>query len=190
MRALIKEMRRYFTELARLQERARRLSRQVVRDSARAINAIHRGEERIADGLIERAGKNLRRLVVLVRRDPWLEGMGDVFQAQQEYAEARLLRALLRGKLLKPRALDVGYRAYLGAVADVIGELRRCALDAIRRGELQQAERMLERMEELYDMLMEFDYADSVIPGMRRKQDVARQLIERTRADLVLAVKR
>ena len=190
MRQLIREMRSYFSELSGLQERVQRLSRQVVRDSARAVSAMHRGDERSVERLLKRAGKELHELQQLARRDAWLQSSGSVLLAQQEYAEARLLQGLLRGKLLKPRAVGVDYHAYLGAVADVIGELRRCALDAIRRGELRQAERMLERMEELYDLLMEFDYADSVIPGMRRKQDVARQLIERTRGDLTLAMRK
>jgi translin len=183
-------MRGYFSELGRLQERVQRLSRRVVRNSARAISAIHRGDERAAERLLERAGQELRQLRELAGRDAWLQGLSSVLSAQQEYAEARLLQGLLRGRLLRPKALGVDYRAYLGAVADVIGELRRCALDAVRRGELRRAEQMLERMEELYDLLMEFDYADSVVPGLRRKQDVARQLIERTRGDLTLLLGR
>lgn len=187
MQRAIREMQRYFSELGKLRERVLKLAGDVRRGSARAIRNIHRGNGQAAERLIERAGRKLRQLLELTKRDPWLQTYGDVVIAQQEYAEARMLQSLLsRGEIPKPRSLGVGYRAYLGGVSDVIGELRRCTLDSLRRGDVKRAEHLLNLMEELYDLLMGFDYVDSVFPGLRRKQDVARQLIERTRGDLTM----
>jgi translin len=41
-------------------------------------------------------------------------------------------------------------------------------------------------MDELYDFLMQFDYP-AALAGVRRKQDVARSLVEKTRGELAVA---
>jgi translin len=74
-------------------------------------------------------------------------------------------------------------------VSEVIGELRRRALDAIRTNDLENAEKALDLMEELFELLMEFDYREAVLPGMKRRQDMARQIVEKTRGDLTLALR-
>jgi translin len=43
-------------------------------------------------------------------------------------------------------------------------------------------------MEEIYHLLMSFDYPDAITKGLRRKGDVARSLLERTRGDLTNAI--
>ncbi|MEM3012075.1 MAG: hypothetical protein QW084_01770, partial [Candidatus Hadarchaeales archaeon] len=74
--------------------------------------------------------------------------------------------------------------------ADASGELRRAVLDCLRRGEFRPAEELFSLMEKIYELLVEFDYPDAVLPGMKRKQDVVRGLIERTRGELTLSSKR
>lgn len=190
VRLLVKEMRGYFTERAGLQERLLKLSRRVVRNSSRALTASHRGDEKRAEQLLNRARRDLKRLMTLSRRDPWLYTAGASLTAQQEYAEAVLFRSLTRsGKFMNPKRMGITYPAYLGALADVIGELRRAVLEALRRNEVERAGEILELMEEAYETLMEFDYADSVVHGMKRKQDVARSILEKTRGDLTFAVR-
>ena len=43
-------------------------------------------------------------------------------------------------------------------------------------------------MEEILEDLQAFDFPNALIPDLRRKCDVARSLIERTRGDLTAAV--
>jgi translin len=42
-------------------------------------------------------------------------------------------------------------------------------------------------MEDMFLVIMRFDYPDALIP-IRRKQDVARSLVEKTRGDVAVAV--
>ena len=42
-------------------------------------------------------------------------------------------------------------------------------------------------MEALYDFIIDLNYPDKVLP-LRRKQDVARALIEKTRSELTIAI--
>lgn len=190
MKRLVREMRGYFTERARLQERLLKLSRTIVRNSSRALTATHREDEVGARRFLARAQRDLKKLMVLAQKNPWLYTSGTSLIAQQEYAEVVLFRSLVAGGSLKsPKRVGVSPEAYLGALADVIGELRRAVLESLRRNDVQRAEGILELMEETYEMLMEFDYADSIVHGLKRKQDVARNILEKTRGDLTLAVR-
>ena len=86
------------------------------------------------------------------------------------------------------RKLSVSPQAYLEGMGDVVGELRRMALTAMMRGDVDKAAGLLEEMDGIYDFLMGFDYP-SALAGVRRKQDVARSLIEKTRGELAVAVR-
>jgi translin len=75
-------------------------------------------------------------------------------------------------------------------LADVIGEYRRMALDALREGEVEKSEKCLEMMDEIYIELMAMDEAYMLVPGLRRKCDGARKIIEATRGDVTQEIRR
>ncbi len=70
-----------------------------------------------------------------------------------------------------------------------MGELRRHVLDLIRRDSFEKAEVFLGIMEDIHATLMDFDYPDAITRGLRRKTDVSRGLIEKTRGDVVNAIR-
>ena len=190
MRKMLGPMRRYFDRQEVLRERVLGLSRQVVRASARAIAAMHRGDQDIVRKMLKDAEASLVELKRAVRSDPTWTASGMVHSAQQEYSEARLLDGFLRrGRLLQPRELKVPYRPYLGGLADVAGELRRYTLDSIRADHVAEADRALKMMEDIHELLMSFDYPDVILPSMKRKQDMVRGVLDRTRGDLTTAMR-
>ena len=78
----------------------------------------------------------------------------------------------------------------LQGLADVIGELRRLALDALREGDVEKGEKCLETMDEIYIEMLALDEAYMLVPGLRRKNDIARRIIETTRGDITQEVRR
>ena len=76
---------------------------------------------------------------------------------------------------------------YLHGLGEVVGELRRRLLDHLRREDFSEAERLLEIMDEVVDLLAALDYPDGMTAGLRRKTDVARSIAERSRSDLTSA---
>lgn len=186
----MEQMRAYFNHQVELRERALEASRQTIRASAKAIAAIHRGDLRAADKFIAEAREGLNSLAKLTADAPELAESGIVLSAQQEYGEAEIVRAaIIEKRLAEAGEIGVPYKPYLAALADAAGELRRHVLDLIRANEIERAETTLKLMENIFEFLMEFDYADAVLPGMRRKQDMVRQVLERTRGDLTLALR-
>jgi translin len=69
-----------------------------------------------------------------------------------------------------------------------VGELRRHILDLIREESFEKAEEFLGIMENIHATLMDFDYPDAITGGLRRKTDVSRSVIEKTRGDVVNAI--
>ncbi|MFN4133772.1 MAG: hypothetical protein ACK4GQ_05340, partial [Candidatus Hadarchaeales archaeon] len=177
-----RDMRRYFDRQVKMREKLHLLSGKVVRNSSRAIAALHRGEKNSFKNFFSLAKKYLKSMEKLVEKEPELSLSGSVFSARQELTEAALLAGIVNDqKLLSPKEIGVAYGPYLAALADVVGELRRVILDSVRRNEVDFAKNMLGMMEKIAGIMIEFDYADSVLPGMKRRQDFVRQILEKSR---------
>jgi len=190
LKEMLERMRKHFDAQEKIREEVLDASREVIRSSARAIAAVHRNDRTDSDEMFAKARETLATLADAVKAEPHLADSGTIISAYQEYCEAALVRVLIwGGKLLTAEELDVSYKAYLAALADVTGELRRHALDMIRADDVSEAERMLKLMEEIFEIMMEFDYPDVVLPGMRRRQDMVRRIIEITRGDLTTAIR-
>jgi translin len=168
-------------------------SRQIVRHAATGIRALHRGEhERALETLAEG-----QRMVQATKRDlgehPDLYWTGYVQDAQKEIAEAFIVAAILqRRELPGPTELGVEPAPYLNGMAEAASEMRRYVLDIIRRGgqtEMQEAERVLQIMDDVYTNLITVDFPDAITGGLRRTTDSLRAVLERTRGDLTISIR-
>ncbi|HWB71215.1 MAG TPA: hypothetical protein VG452_03290 [Egibacteraceae bacterium] len=170
-------------------EGALRASRLAIRHAANAIRAAHRDERDAARALLDQARAALEEARGACRGHPEVEQAGFVFDAQKEYAEARITFAIITGTPPPgPDDLDVDDAAWLNGLAETVGELRRHLLDVLRAGRLERCEALLETMDDIYALLVTIDFPDAVTGGLRRATDVARSIIERTRGDLTTAL--
>lgn len=186
---LAEEISRHLEEKDQAREEALALTRVVVRRSGAAIRSVHRGELDRALDLADRAGEDLAAILNLLKEHPDVRYSGLVDGAEQEYAEARIVYALItEERMPTPQEVGVEMTSYLAGLGDAVGELRRHILDLIRLGRPVEGEVHLAAMEEIYHLLMSLDYPDAVTKGMRRKGDVARSLLDRTRGDLTNAI--
>lgn len=165
-------------------EKALAGSRKVIRSCANAIRAIHRHEWDEAARLTDEAETLLREAEEALRPFPEIFYVGFLQDAQVEYVEARCTYAIIRGEPFPtPQDLGIGEAPYLNGLGDVVGELRRHILDLMRHGELQRCEELLDAMDDIYALLTTIDYPDAITGGLRRRTDVARSLMERTRGE-------
>lgn len=162
--------------------------RHIIRSSANAIRAIHRGELTTARELMAEAQTLLEESSAALEGHPDIN-VGILNDAAKEYAEARLTMALAHGDDL-PMPEDLGMRVapYLNGLGEAVGELRRRMLDKLREADLEEAERLLHTMDEVVDLLASLDYPDGMTGGLRRTTDVSRSLVERSRADLTSTI--
>lgn len=163
-------------------------SRKIIRNSANAIRAIHRDEFDAAEELMDEAKSLLDEISAELADHPDLK-TGFVHDAAKEYAEARLTGALRQGSDLPDhRQLGVAVAAYLNGLGEAVGEMRRRLLDLLRAGRLDEAESTFQAMDDVLGLLASLDYPDGMTGGLRRTTDVARALIERSRADLTTTI--
>lgn len=190
MDEMVERIRRLLDAQEEARERVLGASRRVIRNSARAMAALHREDRETVERTLGEAREEIKVLAEVVQAEPSLADYGAISAAYREYSEVRLVQALMDGRGLPgPEELDVPYKPYLGALADAMGEFRRYVLDLIRADEVKRAEGVLKCMEDIFALLMEFDYPGSILPELRRKRDVARRVLEQTRGDITTAVR-
>ena len=170
-------------------EESLRLCREVIRLCSTAIRSMHRGDFEQAERLMDQAGLGLKKIWEILSDHQDVRHAGFVDGAEQEYAEARSVHSIItRHEILTPDEVGVELVNYLGGLGDTTGELRRHILDLIRKGNSDEGEYFLEVIEEIYYLLMLFDYPDAITRGLRRKSDLARSMLEKTRGDLTNAL--
>jgi translin len=171
-------------------EEVLKICRSLVQTSSYIIRSVHRGETEEALELMEQAAQLSESITHMTRDHPEVYAAGFVHDAQKEYAEARATYALINGDPLPdPEDLGVEYPAYLNGLGEAVGELRRSILDLIREGHLERGDELLSYMDDIYYLLVSFDYPDAITGGLRRTTDMARAIIERTRGDLTTALR-
>ncbi len=169
-------------------DKAVNLSRELIRYCSLAIRASHRDEWDEADRLLGEAHRASDELVAIVRPYPDLFFTGYTQDALKELAEAHIALAIAQNETVPaPEEIGVEYAAYLNGLAEAAGELRRRALDEIRGGHSQEAERLLAAMDEIYDVLVTMDFPEAITGGLRRNTDMVRGVLERTRSDLTIS---
>lgn len=174
----------------RAREQALLSSRELVRFCANAIRAVHREEKAKALELLDRAHEAANALRSGLADFLDLYHAGYTQDAMKEYAEACLTYAIVHDEPWpSPQELKVETMAYLQGMAEAAGELRRRILDIIRHGRLEEAERILDVMEDIYSFLITVDFPNALTGGLRRLTDMVRGVLERTRGDLTMAMR-
>ncbi len=166
-------------------------SRKLISLCARSIRAIHREEWETAESLIAEAKTAADTIVAGVEGFSNLYWAGYTQDALKEFVEANLTYALIRQRPLPiPEELGAEPATWLNGLAEAATELRRRILDIIRHGHSDEAERLLEAMDQIYTVLVTFDFSDRITGGLRRRTDTVRAVLERTRGDVTSSMRR
>jgi len=187
---IIEQAENVFEARTKARDQALVQARQLTRLSAHTIRAIHRSEADQAHTLLDEARGIVEGLKKDLAEFPDLYFAGYTQDAIKEFAEASTTCALIENEPLPlPGDLGIEVSTYINGLAEAIGELRRRCLDILRQGYSEEAERLLGEMDEIYNFLVTMDYPDAVTNGLRRQTDLARGIIERTRADLTMSLR-
>ena len=172
-----------------VREKVLPLSRKAVRKCSESIKMTHKGEFDKSKALAKEAHQIITSAIDEMPASTFVSKSKTMDIAYQELAEAvNVLSLIEQDRFTPPEKYQIPSRPYLNGLADVIGELRRAALDYLRRDEVSRAEQFLSIMEDILEGLQSFDYPNALVPELRRKCDVGRALVERTRGDLTRAV--
>lgn len=165
-------------------------SRELIRFCANSIRATHRHEFEEASALLTQAQAAAKVMCDDARPYADIYYSGYTQDAMKELAEASITLALVSGRALPdPDFLGIDYPAYLNGLGEAMGEMRRFALDSMRREDTEEAERMMAIMDDVYTFLVTIDFPDALTGNLRRTTDMVRGVTEKTRGDLTTVIR-
>jgi translin len=173
-----------FRETESQRENTIRCSRSIIRETKKMIHSIHLSEDHSV---------NKDRLCSLVAEltgymDKGLFEKGPAEDALAEYAEAMIFESIVKSEDVPSfRDLGIGPGPWILGLADCLGEMRRVVLTSLVSEDVQRAVSIFSDMEEMFHTIMMFDIPDQILP-IRRTQDIARGVMERTRTDITNAL--
>lgn len=153
-------------------------TREIIILCSRSIISLHNGE-------LKKAKQNLKNADLLLkkyRKKAKLDLQRYLVTSEQEFVEAACLLAIVEKKEIpSDKQLKVSEEGYVLGLLDCIGEMKRMIFDKIRIGDINNALRIFEIMENLYLHLYPFSMYDKVVREARRKIDVDRILVDDAR---------
>jgi len=172
--------------LETVRERSIAASRSVIRMTKKAIHAIHAGEEH--EKILNDTVSEYNFLYDSICKEPEILFSGTVADAMMELSEVCILSSIVLDKDVPSYvSLNVTPQSWAMGLADCLGELRRIMLTRLIDKDIKGAKKIFDRMEEVCDFILSFDVPEAILP-IRRKQDVARSVMERTRTDITNAL--
>lgn len=154
-------------------------TREIIILCSRSIISVHKGDLKTGKKNLKEADKLLKKY----KKKAIGELRRYLITPEQEFVEAACLIAIVEKKEIpSDKKLSVMPESYVLGLLDCIGELKRMVFDKIRIGEVEEASRVFEIMENLYLHLYTFSMYDKVVKEARRKIDVNRILIEDVRS--------
>ena len=146
---------------------------------SKAIVAMHAHKKNESIENIERAKKLLQQFKEMGKDD--LQKY--LYIAEQEFVEAYCLFSIIENSVIPGmKSLEVSDISYVMGLLDCIGEIKRMIIDKIRMEGTTNINTLFELMDKIYGIIYPLAVYDNLMPGLRKKLDVARILIENVRA--------
>lgn len=148
---------------------------------SKAIVSLHSHKKKESIEYIEKAKKLLEQFKELGKDD--LQKY--LYIAEQEFVEAFCLFSISENSVIPSmKALEVSDVSYVMGLLDCIGEIKRMIIDRIRSEGTSNVNALFELMDKIYGTIYPLAVYDNLMPGLRKKLDVSRILIENVRAIL------
>ncbi|MDE1870728.1 MAG: hypothetical protein KGI06_00625 [Candidatus Micrarchaeota archaeon] len=177
----IKSITKHLTQKQKDFDRVMALVRDIIRNSAQAITMLHNNDAKSASKIVS---TTLSMVKELKKFAPAFAH--NAKQAYQEYAEARILLGIkLNHEIPTCAETGVDQESYLMGLMDVMGELKREVFESLGEGRVDEADEYFRSMRTIYDSTRSVRFAEAVLNGFRRKQDVARIQLESAGSEIL-----
>jgi translin len=148
---------------------------------SKAIVSMHAHKKNESIENIEKAKKLLQQFKEMGKED--LQKY--LYVAEQEFVEAYCLFSIIENSVIPSmKSIEVSDISYVMGLLDCIGEIKRVIIDKIRLEGTSDINTLFELMDKIYGIIYPLAVYDNLMPGLRKKLDVSRILIENVRAIL------
>ena len=166
-------------ELEQRREALIKETREVISLCSKAIILLHGDKVKDSETLLNSASSSIKKLkdYVICDLDRYL------WPAEQEYVEAYVLKEIVERKsyLSGHDELNVSLNAYVTGLLDCTGEIKRMIYDNLKKNNHGYSLSLFEIMQSIYNLVYPFSFYDNLIPGIRKKLDVSKRMMEDVR---------
>ncbi|HZH38573.1 MAG TPA: hypothetical protein VEX17_00725 [Bacillales bacterium] len=166
-------------ELEQRREALIKETREVISLCSKAIILLHGDKVKDSETLLNSASSSIKKLkdYVICDLDRYL------WPAEQEYVEAYVLKEIVerRSFLSGHDELNVSLNAYVTGLLDCTGEIKRMIYDNLRKNDHGYSLSLFDIMQSIYNLVYPFSFYDNLIPGIRKKLDVSKRMMEDVR---------
>ena len=166
-------------DLEQRREALIRETREVISLCSKAIILLHGDKVKDSEALLNSASSSIKKLkdYVICDLDRYL------WPAEQEYVEAYVLKEIVERKsfLSGHDELNVSLNAYVTGLLDCTGEIKRMIYDNLRKNDHGYSLSLFDIMQSIYNLVYPFSFYDNLIPGIRKKLDVSKRMMEDVR---------
>jgi len=179
---MITKIRKELDEQEKIRSEAIKAGREIIPLCARAIRSVQKGDYKPAEKAVSEIEGKIKKIEVILADYPVVKDatLGAIYQ---EYAELCIVLAYLEKKKLVE--VNVPPEYYLLGLGDAIGELKRVGMELLAAGKKKEAKTLYEALEDIYADYAGLTYPNSIVPGLKRKQDVARGVLNNFHDQLV-----
>jgi predicted translin family RNA/ssDNA-binding protein len=144
-------------------------SRDILRFSKQAINAVHRNNNTEAIQLLKNAEKGIKKVLAEIKKNNKLSIVRAFNAAMEEYCEAKcFLHYTETGNILSPTKLPANDMDYLLGLCDLTGELGRKAVRCATNKEYKELTNIRNTVEEIHTFFLSLSLRNS---ELRKKYD-------------------
>ena len=182
----VNKISKYLTDKQKQFDTVMDASREMIREAGQIITLLH--NDKIAE-----AKKRLAELKKTVAATMGTDGnfRYHTMQAYQEYTEAACFFSIkTEGSIPNLSEVHVDTEAYILGLMDCVGELNREVFEALNNNDTKAANKYFGFMKLIYDSTRSIRFAEVVLNGFRKKQDVARIQIESAGSEILSFKKR
>ncbi len=188
---VIQQIKKELMQKNQTREETHEAMRKATSASKQSILLLHQKRLNDSAKMLSEAKSIITKLQAQADQNSGVSYGGMFSAALQEYTEANILLTLVKEeRFVTPAEINVPSVEYVLGLADVIGELRRLSLDYLREGKVDEGSRCLDLMDQIFIQLLALDEAYMLVSGLRHKSDTARRIIEATRGDITIEVRR
>ncbi len=186
---IFQSLREQLDSMDKIREGILPLQRKSVRLCSEIIKHVHRKEFSSIPSKVSKIQEYLKNLEKSIN-DMSIGFSKDYLQiVKQELGEAMILYNLItQNRFPSPEECGIGLIDYAYSLTDVVGELRRYVLNCIRNEDMDNGLKGLGYMDDIYSFLFTLDYPNGLIPGLRKKIDMARNILAKTEGDTTVSI--
>ncbi len=182
VKEIFTELDKFFASKDEVREELIRTGRDIIRSSKKVVSALLVEDFRKAEEELTQMKELVEGIRERLRDHPEVGFSGTAYNAFMEFVEAYVLYNIItKREIPKPGGLRVHPIPYVLGILDALGELKRYAINYVRRGDLQKAWEIFTVMEKVFNEAKLLEYPEGLIPGYRRKLDSVRATIESLR---------